>query len=1131
MKNILAIGIKTTIAIILIISFANAADNNTNEPSHADINGQIERVKLANDLTDSQKEHIISLLQLANGRLTATKEKRKQTKEYSELLTSAATKQKNFESRTNKLQSMELSTREKRLPLNQLEILAAQSSSDLTSLRKQLTQIETDTKNEKSFDVQVAIEEARQQLSAEKKTLNQVDSYDEVKELLDETERSYQLAQIDNLEQRLLSRNARLSLWDSEQKFLVKKITLLENRVNQLQALINDRRQNLANRRLTKAKEILNSLENSPQPLRDFAQDNIELANELSKLIDALDVISQKKESATKEAQKHQRKYKSLTEQLENTLLGTSPAFAAALRKQRDQMTDVNRAREILSRQRKDLIDSRLAQFRIDALREADFNSELEMALSSDNQNFINKPENQQLLTELRNLRKDLLENLSVSYWNYIGALTNLINQNSLSISQSSQYAELLDQHLFWFPSSKTISKETLSGLIKSYDWMFNSNKWHNFFTALLKNIEQNIVYVLSITLIILLMFVRKSRMKALLDEMKVKVGKVHKDKISLTLLATLITIVLALPGPFILLNMSILINHPVHFSSSISSALVYSSMIYFILKFVAQSAIKNGLLETHFRWNATVIRAIRKNTNWFIIIIIPMIILNHLIELTGNADIRDSLGRFIFSAETIAMAVFAKKVLSPQHGIFHLSKSSIGRAGFRSLIIRLILVVFIPVFLIIQSMYGYHYTAVQLQSYLINSAVVILSGIFLYCFAQRGFAINERKLALDRLRSKRTAARALIVKDNDDDSMDDAPSAVDLQEIDLQTISKQTKTLLRLVVFVLVGLALWNVWSGILPAFKPMVNVELWNIVEAVDGVQTTIPITLWNVFLALISLAITVSAARNISGVLEAAFISRLPLKLGTGFAITTIAQYLIVIIGSVITLQWLGAQWSKLQWLVAALSVGLGFGLQEIVANFVSGIVILFERPIRIGDTVTVGNQTGRISRISMRATTIVDWDRREIIVPNKAFVQQSLSNWTLTDPITRKIIDVGVAYGSNVDLVESTLLDVAKNNSKVLDDPPPEAYFLKFGESSLEFSLRIFVKGHREHATVAHELHKAIDTEFNRLGIVVAFPQRDLHLNAAPLEVHLLDKNQQVKTATNKKKKITKNKGTS
>jgi potassium efflux system protein len=147
-------------------------------------------------------------------------------------------------------------------------------------------------------------------------------------------------------------------------------------------------------------------------------------------------------------------------------------------------------------------------------------------------------------------------------------------------------------------------------------------------------------------------------------------------------------------------------------------------------------------------------------------------------------------------------------------------------------------------------------------------------------------------------------------------------------------------------------------------------------------------------------------------------------------------------------------------------------------------------------------------GTVSRIHMRATTIVDFDRREIIIPNKAFVQERLVNWTLTDPISRRKIHVGVVYGSDIALVEKLLLDIAKANPKVLDEPPPEAFFLNFGESSLDFSLRIYVRSYHEFASVLHELHKAIDREFRAHGVEIAFPQRELHFDSQPVKVQLM-----------------------
>ena len=136
-----------------------------------------------------------------------------------------------------------------------------------------------------------------------------------------------------------------------------------------------------------------------------------------------------------------------------------------------------------------------------------------------------------------------------------------------------------------------------------------------------------------------------------------------------------------------------------------------------------------------------------------------------------------------------------------------------------------------------------------------------------------------------------------------------------------------------------------------------------------------------------------------------LEVLLLSRLSLKQGSSYAITTLLSYVIVMIGVMITLGSLGLSWSKMQWLVAALGVGLGFGLQEIFANFISGIIILFERPVRIGDVITIGELSGTVSRIRIRATTIIDFDRKEIIIPNKAFVTERLINWSLTDTVTR------------------------------------------------------------------------------------------------------------------------------
>ena len=293
------------------------------------------------------------------------------------------------------------------------------------------------------------------------------------------------------------------------------------------------------------------------------------------------------------------------------------------------------------------------------------------------------------------------------------------------------------------------------------------------------------------------------------------------------------------------------------------------------------------------------------------------------------------------------------------------------------------------------------------------------------------------------------------------------------------------------------------------MPALNVVGDVGLWTYSTEVDGVTKTMPITLTSLVMALIFAAVTFVAARNLPGVLEITILKHLPMDAGARYAFTTLCRYAIVALGIILTFNNLGIRWSSLQWLIAALGVGLGFGLQEIVANFVSGVIVLFERPYRVGDFVTVGAVSGTVTRIRIRATTVRDLDRRELIVPNKNFITGELINWSLSDKILRIIVPVGIAYGSNTALAEELLLKVARENPEVLAEPEPSALFLGFGDNSLNFELRTFIEDPMKRFTISHQLHRSIDDEFRSAGITIAFPQRDVHLDQiGRLEVNVV-----------------------
>nr|MBA2816500.1 malate dehydrogenase [Candidatus Pantoea persica] len=196
--------------------------------------------------------------------------------------------------------------------------------------------------------------------------------------------------------------------------------------------------------------------------------------------------------------------------------------------------------------------------------------------------------------------------------------------------------------------------------------------------------------------------------------------------------------------------------------------------------------------------------------------------------------------------------------------------------------------------------------------------------------------------------------------------------------------------------------------------------------------------------------------------------------------------------MLVGGLIGFLMTGIEWSKLKWLVAALSVGLGFGLQEIFANFISGLIILFEKPIRIGDTVTIRDLTGSITRINTRATTIVDWACKEIIVPNKAFITEQFVNWSLSDSVTRVVLTIPAPAHVNSEEITTVLRQACERCSYVLDMPAPEVFLVDLQQGIQLFELRIHAAEMGHSIPLRHELHQLILKGFAEHGMEMPFP---------------------------------------
>jgi small-conductance mechanosensitive channel len=263
---------------------------------------------------------------------------------------------------------------------------------------------------------------------------------------------------------------------------------------------------------------------------------------------------------------------------------------------------------------------------------------------------------------------------------------------------------------------------------------------------------------------------------------------------------------------------------------------------------------------------------------------------------------------------------------------------------------------------------------------------------------------------------------------------------------------------------------------------------------------------ITLWSLLYLVFFVVLLFWAALWLQRWIAQGPLARTSMGAGARHAAGTIARYLLLLIGLLVILQSAGIDLTTFNVLAGAIGIGVGFGLQNVVSNFFAGLIIMFERPIKIGDRIVVDQVEGDVIDIGARATTVLTNDNIAILVPNSKFITENVVNWQYNDNNVRFRVPVSVAYGSDADKVEKILLEVAQENEDVLEDPPPGVRLLEFGDNGLHFELRAWSASlvHRK-GRLMSALNRAIYEKFNEAGIAFPFPQRDLHVRGGVLEV--------------------------
>ena len=704
----------------------------------------------------------------------------------------------------------------------------------------------------------------------------------------------------------------------------------------------------------------------------------------------------------------------------------------------------------------------------------------LEEPLTNEENSALNNilKERQKLLDEIiRSLNSQL--NLSITIENN--------QRQALAIGDALQ--RKLQQQSFWVNSNNPIDFAWLKafpalafaeiGVLTDYVGIENAQP----------NLLSTVLFTSIFLLIALLINWKKSAIKDRLASLASRVNTLTNDSHWLTPEAMFWTVLLALPSTLMFFTAYnaigfLFFNDPI----AIGRWGVRVTLYWWFFATVLSLLRPNGLAFRHFgmpQESNRIFQRIIKQSIWIVGLLLVSSIPSQIDEI---GYLNDAIGQ-VMSIIALALCLFVvRPLLNRAIREYQKAKKEEGATNtsislFR--LLRLILVI-VPISLIILIILGYYYTAVYLITHLLNSYFVILLWVFGRYFAYRFVAISARRLAYRRLQDKRRKLREQVLENGIKED----------ETIKLSVVNQQSYRVTDLIGWVVLFASLYVIWSDLISVAYYLDGVILW---ESNEGNQVE-SVTLLNLMRASLYVVITYVLIKNIAGILEVTVFSKMPLSKGTPQTIITMLTYIIVTVGSVSAFSALGISWTKIQWIFTALSVGLGFGVREIFGSFVSGSILLFERPIRVGDKVTVGQYTGIITKIRLRSTTLLNSDHMEVVLPNQAFVTDRFINWTLNNTITRLQIFFKVSYDTDLDLMQRLLLQAVNEAPKVLSEPKVEINMLHFGDNALEHELLVFVGELGDRIETMNFLQYRINQLFRENGIRFALNQLDVHLHS-------------------------------
>lgn len=1065
------------------------ANNGDNQISEADIKSQISAITSDGSAEKATTQNLGSALYFIE-------QAKKQQQDIDDLERSvltipdqSRTIEKNIELIEKEVNS-DFSVKFSNLSVEKLEKAQQDLHSELQSIQSVITDLNTKVTNNRNLksNNQRLLDENSKRIQEIGRLRN---ASDVSKSLNDKYTAELNFIELNNRYNHLLNQysDTLLALEELKRSEAVLKQQVIQRKLSALQTVLNDKRL-----KESEKKAELAESEKANTTLKNFlVQDELDHNTELSKVLlsetQKLNQLSQDNLKIKNTLENLVETKRDVDEQI-TALQGT--LVLSKIINQQKQLLPTEKGVNNLS---KFIGDLRVSLFEYSQQREAVYNiNDYIKSLVSAQEEPLTKEENNALVDILQK-REIILDDIIKSLTEQLSVANNIEFTQKQVIEISNSLEAQLEQQSFWVKSNNPIDFDWVQQFPKNALKEIKAFTQYIGFENLGSNLLPTLLFIFGLMAIYALIIWKKLAIKERLAVIAAQVNTLKNDSHWHTPEAMLWTVVLALPSTILFLIIYTLVVYIFFYDPLLAWSWGLTLAAYWLFFATLLSLLRpHGLAFMHFgmpQASNEIFQRIIRQSIWIVVLLVVSSVFSQ-VETIGFTN--DMIGQ-VMTIIALALCLFIVRPLLDR-GIQEYENAKTEDGSKRSVslfkLLRLVLI-FAPITLIVLIVLGYYYTAVYLIEHLLNSYFVSLFWVFGRYFAYRSVAISSRRMAYRRLQEKRQQIREQQ-KELEQGKEEIKEKSEDL--IKISTVNRQIYRMADLVGWVVLFAMLYAIWSDLISVAYYLDGFVLW---QNDNGTQVE-SVTLLNLMRTVLYIVVTYVLVKNIAGILEVTLFSRVKFSKGTPHTITAILTYTIVTLGSIFAFTSLGISWNKIQWVFTALSVGLGFGVREIFGSFVSGTILLFERPIRVGDKVTVGQYTGVISKIRLRSTTLLNSDSTEVVLPNQAFVTDRFINWTLNNTITRLQVLVRVKYGTDLKIVRQLLLQAAGEALKVMKDPAAEVNILSFNEHAIEHELLVHVAELGDRTDTTNFLYYRINQLFKDHQISMAFNQLDVHLHS-------------------------------